>query len=164
MSRFPSADALASWAGVANGNNESTGKRRSGKTTKGNQALSVALNQAAHGASYTKDTYLSAQYRCLAARGGKKRAIMALMYSILVIAYHLIQRTEPYRDLGGDYFDKRPPEATAKHLVKRLEQLGFGFIATTCDLPSCIGIFKTVLLRSISSPIMDWRKAEKPGV
>jgi transposase len=125
MSRFPSADALASWAGVAPGNNESAGKRRSGKTTKGNQALSVALNQAAHGASHTKDTYLSAQYRRLAARRGKKRAIMALMHSILVIAYHLIQRSEPYRDLGGDYFDKRRPEATAKHLVKRHEQLGY---------------------------------------
>ena len=125
MSRFPSADALASWAGVAPGNNESAGKRRSGKTTKGNQALSVALNQAAHGASHTKDTYLSAQYRRLAARRGKKRAIMALMHSILVIAYHLIQRSEPYRDLGGDYFDKRRPESTAKHLVKRLEQLGY---------------------------------------
>jgi transposase len=125
MSRFPSADALASWAGVAPGNNESAGKRRSGKTTKGNQALSVALNQAAHGASHTKDTYLSAQYRRLAARRGKKRAIMALMHSILVIAYHLIQRSEPYRDMGGDYFDKRRPEATAKHLVKRLEQLGY---------------------------------------
>ena len=125
MSRFPSAEALASWAGVAPGNNESAGKRRSGKTTKGNQALSIALNQAAHGASRTKDTYLSAQYRRLAARRGKKRAIMALMYSILVIAYHLIQRSEPYCDLGGDYFDKRRPEATAKHLVKRLEQLGY---------------------------------------
>lgn len=125
MSRFPSADALASWAGVAPGNNESAGKRRSGKTTKGSQALSVALNQAAHGASHTKDTYLSAQYRRLAARRGKKRAIMALMHSILVISYHLIHRSEPYRDLGGDYFDKRRPEATAKHLLKRLEQLGY---------------------------------------
>jgi transposase len=125
MSHFPSADALASWAGVAPGNNESAGKRRSGKTTKGSQALSVALNQAAHGASHTKDTYLSAQYRRLAARRGKKKAIMALMHSILVIAYHIIERSEPYRDLGGDYFDKRRPEATAKHLVKRLEQLGY---------------------------------------
>lgn len=128
MSRFPSADSLASWAGVAPGNNESSGKRRSGKTTKGNQALSVALNQAAHGASHTKDTYLSAQYRRLAARRGKKKAIMALMHSILVIAYHLIQRSEPYHDLGGDYFDKRRPEATAKHLVKRLEQLGYSVL------------------------------------
>ncbi len=50
---------------------------------------------------------------------------MALMHSILVIAYHLIQRSEPYRDLGGDYLDKRRPEATAKHHVKRLEQLGY---------------------------------------
>lgn len=125
MSRFPSADNLASWAGVAPGNNESAGKRRSGKTTKGNKALSTALNQAAHAASHTKNTYLSAQYRRLAARRGKKKAIVALEHTILVIAYHLIKRQEPYRELGGNYFDKRRPEATAKHLVKRLEQLGY---------------------------------------
>lgn len=125
MSRFPSAGNLASWAGVAPGNNESAGKRRSGKTTKGNKALSTALNQAAHAASHTKDTYLSAQYRRLAARRGKKKAIVALEHTILVIAYHLIKRQEPYRELGGDYFDKRRPEATAKRLVKRLEQLGY---------------------------------------
>jgi transposase len=125
MSRFPSADNLASWAGVAPGNNESAGKRRSGKTTKGNKALSTALNQAAHAASHTKDTYLSAQYRRLAARRGKKKAIVALEHTILVIAYHLIKRQEPYHELGGDYFDKRRPEATAKRLVKRLELLGY---------------------------------------
>jgi transposase len=125
MSRFPSADALASWAGVAPGNNESAGKRRSGKTTKGNKPLDTALNQAAHAASHTKDTYLSAQYRRLAARRGKKKAIVALEHTILVIAYHLIKRHEPYRELGGDYFDKRRPEATANRLIKRLEQLGY---------------------------------------
>jgi transposase len=125
MSRFPSANHLASWAGVAPGNNESAGKRRSGKTTKGNKALSIALNQAAHAAARTKDTYLSAQYRRLAARRGKKRAIVALEHTILVIAYHLINRKEPYLELGGDYFDKRRPEATAKRLIKRLEELGY---------------------------------------
>ena len=125
MSRFPSAAHLAAWAGVAPGNNESAGKRRSGKTRKGNRALGVALNQAAHGASHTKGTYLSAQYHRLAGRRGKKRAIMAVAHSILVIAYHLIKRQEPYRELGGDYFDQRRPEATAKRLVKRLEQLGY---------------------------------------
>ena len=125
MSRFPSAAHLAAWAGVAPGNNESAGKRRSGKTRKGNQALGVALNQAAHGAAHTKGTYLSAQYHRLAGRRGKKKAIMAVAHSILVIAYHLIKRQEPYRELGGDYFDQRRPEATAKRLVKRLQQLSY---------------------------------------
>jgi transposase len=125
MNRFPDADHLASWAGVAPGNNESAGKRRSGKTRKGNKALGVALNHAAHGAARTKDTYLSAQYHRLAGRRGKKRAIMAVEHSILVMAYHMIQRKEPYRELGNDYFDKRRPEVTAKRLVKRLEQLGY---------------------------------------
>jgi transposase len=128
MSRFPSAAHLAAWAGVAPGNNESAGKRRSGKTRKGNQALGVALNQAAHGAAHTKGTYLSAQYHRLAGRRGKKKAIMAVAHSILVIAYHLIKRQEPYRELGGDYFDQRRPEATAKRLVKRLQQLGYEVI------------------------------------
>jgi transposase len=125
MSRFPSADHLAAWAGVAPGNNESAGKRRSGKTRKGNRPLGAALNQAANAASHTKATYLSAQYHRLAGRRGKKKAIVAVEHSILVIAYHVIKRKEPYRELGGDYFDKRRPEATAKHLVKRLEQLGY---------------------------------------
>jgi hypothetical protein len=83
------------------------------------------LNQAAHAAARTKNTYLSAQYRRLAARRGKKKAIVALEHTILVIAYHLIKLHELYCELSGDYFDKRRPEATAKRLMKRLEQLGF---------------------------------------
>jgi transposase len=125
MSRFPSANHLASWAGVAPGNNESAGKRRSGRTTQGNHALGVALNHAANAASHTKNTYLAAQYHRLATRRGKKKAIVALEHSILIIAYHIIQRKEPFHELGGDYFDKRRPEATAQRLVKRLEHLGF---------------------------------------
>lgn len=125
MSRFPTADHLAAWAGVAPGNNESGGKRRRSKRRKGNKPLGAALNQAAHAAAHTKDTYLSAQYHRLARRIGRNKAIMAVAHSILVIAYHLIQRQEPYRELGADYFDKRRPEATAKHLVKRLEKLGY---------------------------------------
>jgi transposase len=125
MSRFPSAAHLASWAGVSPGNHESAGKHYSGKTTKGNHALSAALNQAAHAAARTKNTYLSAQYRRLAARRGKKVAIVALEHTLLVIGYHLIFRKEPYHELGGDYFDKRRPEVTAKRLIKRLERLGY---------------------------------------
>jgi len=125
MSRFPTAAHLAAWAGVAPGNNESGGKRRTGKTRKGSKPLGVALNQAAHATARTKNTYLAAQYHRLARRRGKKKAIMAVAHSILVIAYHLIQCKEPYRDLGADYFDKRRPEALANHLVKRLEGLGY---------------------------------------
>lgn len=125
MSRFPTADHLAAWAGVSPGNNESAGKRRSGRTRKGNQALRTVLNQAAHAAAHTKNTYLSAQYHRLAGRRGAKKAIVAVEHSILVIAYHLIERKEPYKELGGDYFDKRNVEATAKRLTKRLERLGY---------------------------------------
>ena len=125
MSHFASADHLAAWAGVAPGNNASAGKRYSGKTRKGNKPLRVALAQAAHGAARTKNTYLSAQYHRLASRRGKKKALMAVAHSILVIAYYLIQRKETYRELGGNYFDERQPEVTAKRLLKRLEQLGY---------------------------------------
>jgi len=125
MSRFPSADHLAAWAGVAPGNHESAGKRRSGRTRQGNKSLGAALNQAAHAAARTKNTYLAAQYHRLAARRGKKKAIVAVMHSILVMAYHIIQRNEPYRELGGNYFDQRKPEATLQRLVKRIQKLGY---------------------------------------
>jgi transposase len=125
MTRFPSADHLASWAGVAPGNYESAGKRASGKTRKGNRFLRTSLVQAAHAAARTKGTYLSAQYRRLATRRGKKRAILAVAHSILVMAYYMIQRQEPYHEAGADFFDRLQPEDTARRLVKRLEQLGY---------------------------------------
>jgi transposase len=125
MSRFPSADHLASWAGVAPGNHESAGKRTSGKTRQGHRFLRTVLVQAAHAAARTKGTYLSAQYRRRAARRGKKRALMAVAHSMLVMAYHMIQRQEPYREAGADFFDRLQPEDTARRLVKRLEHLGY---------------------------------------
>jgi transposase len=125
MSHFPTADHLAAWAGLAPGNDESAGKRRSGRTRKGNRALRQGLIQAAHAAAHSKRTYLAAQYHRVAARRGSKRAIVAVAHSILVIAYHLIARQEEYRELGGDYFDRQRPEVTAKRLVIRLEKLGY---------------------------------------
>lgn len=125
MSRFPDADHLASWAGVAPGNRESAGKRYSGKTRKGSRALRTVLVQAAHAATHTKDTYLAAQYRRLAGRRGKKRALMAVAHSILVMAYHMLSRHEPYHERGATYFDRVRPEQTAKRLVKHLERLGY---------------------------------------
>jgi transposase len=125
MSRFPTADHLASWAGVAPGNNESAGKRLSGRTRKGNQALVSALTQAAHAASRKKSTYLHAQFHRLAGRRGKKKAITAVAHSILIIAYHMLKLKAPYYELGSDFFDKRNVQATTMRMVRRLEILGY---------------------------------------
>jgi len=125
MSRFPSARHLAAWAGVAPGNQESAGKRRSGKTRKGDRILCTGLIQAAHAAAHTKGNYLSAQYHRLAARRGKKKALVAVAHSILVIVYHMLLRKQPYQDLGANYFDQLNPELTAKRLAKRIEKLGY---------------------------------------
>jgi transposase len=101
------------------------GKRASGKTRKGNRFLRTTLVQAAHTAARTKGTYLSAQYRRLAARRGRKRAILAVAHSILMMAYDMLQRKEPYREAGADFFDRLQPEDTARRLIKQLERLGY---------------------------------------
>ena len=124
MSRFPSAAHAASWAGLAPGKNESAGKNRSGKVTPGNRHLKSMLVQSAHAVSRTKNNYLAAQFRRLAARRGKKRAAVAVAHSILVIAYHMLRDGTEYHELGGDYFDKRNKEKLQRGLVRRLEGLG----------------------------------------
>lgn len=125
MSRFPTAGQLASWAGMCPGNNQSGGKRRGGKTSKGDPWLRAALVEAAHAAGRRRNTYLSAQYRRLASRRGKKRAAVAVGHTILVIAYHLLERSCDYEELGGDYFDKRDHQFVERRLVRRLEGLGY---------------------------------------
>jgi transposase len=124
MKPFATAASLASWAGVCPGNNESAGKRRSGRTRKGNQWLRSALIQAAWAASRTKDTYLSAHFRRISARRGAKRAAVAVSHTILVIIYHVLNRRTAYQDLGADYLDRLAPERLVNRLVKRLERLG----------------------------------------
>src|SRR5205085_9157322 len=104
MSRFASDKHLASWAGMCPGNNESAGKRKSGKTTKGSQYLRAALVQAAWAASRTKETYLATQYQRLVKRMGKHKALVAVGHSILVMAYFVLLRKQSYQELGGDYF------------------------------------------------------------
>jgi transposase len=107
------------------GNNESAGKRRSGKTRKGSRWLRQVLIEAAHAAARTKDTYLSAHYHRLAARRGTKRALVALGHTILVMVYYVLRRGVPYHELGGNYFDERQRQAVEHRLVRRLEQLGY---------------------------------------
>ncbi len=125
LRRFPSAKHLASWAGMCPGNKESGGKRLSGKTRKGNTWLRQVLIEIAHVASKTKDTYLAAQYRRIAARRGKKRALVALGHTILVMIYHILTRRESYRELGGAYFDQLERQRVEQRLVHRLERLGY---------------------------------------
>jgi transposase len=125
MARFPSAKHLASWAGMCPGNYESGGKRLSGKTRKGSRWLRQVLVEAAHVAAKTKQTYLAAQYRRIAARRGKKRALIALGHTILIIVYHLLTRKQPYQDLGAAYFDTRDQRRIEHRLVRRLERLGY---------------------------------------
>lgn len=124
MNRFPSDGHLASWAGMCSGNNESAGKRRSGRTTKGDRWLKRILVQAAWAASHTKGTYLAAQYRRLSKRRGRKRALVAVGHTLLVIIYHVLKRGTTYAELGGDFLDRQEPERLTRQLVKRLESLG----------------------------------------
>ncbi len=125
MGRFPSAKHLASWAGICPGNHESAGKRRSRHTRKGSRWLRQALTEAAHGAAHTKKTYLAALYHRIAARRGRKKAVIAVAHAILVICYYLLMRQEPYRELGANYFDERERQDVERRLVKRLQRLGY---------------------------------------
>jgi transposase len=122
---FPTAGHLCAWAGVAPGNHQSAGKTLCRRTRQGNRNLKRVLVEAAHAAVKVKDTYLAAQYHRLVGRRGKKRAIVAVAHSILVIAYHLMKRDEDYRELGGNYFDTRQPVTATQNLVSRLQQLGY---------------------------------------
>jgi len=125
MTRFPTAPHLASWAGMCPGNNESAGKRKTGKTRKGDPWLRSALIEAAHASSRARNTYLGAQYRRLVARKGRKKAAVAVGHTMLVIAYYLLTRQTDYADLGPTYFDQRDDHHVTQRLVHRLEALGY---------------------------------------
>jgi transposase len=124
MSVFPTAGHLASWAGVCPGNNQSAGKRRSGRTRKESKWLELALKDAAMSAANTNDSYLQAQYRRLKPRVGHSCALGAVKHSILYAIWHMLQTGELYKDLGGDYFRHRNPERETRRLVAQLEALG----------------------------------------
>jgi transposase len=125
MRRFGTASRLSAWTGVAPGNDESAGKQRSGKTRKGNRTLRTGLTQIAHAAARTKGTYLSTLYQRLATRRGKTWAIMAVAHAIVVSAFHMLSRHEPYRELGANYFDEQRRDHLVGHLTRRIQRLGY---------------------------------------
>jgi transposase len=125
MSRFGSSARLASWAGRCPGHHASAGRSRSGKTRKGSKWLAATLAQCAEAAGHTKHTYLGAQFARLRGRRGHAKARGAVAHSILVAAYHVLDRHVPYQDLGADWFHRRRPEAHARRLAHQIEALGY---------------------------------------
>ena len=121
---FADAAHLASWAGICPGNKATGGKRLSGRTRKGNTYLRAALVQAAWGASLKRDCYLSSQFHRLVKRLGRKKALVAVAHSLLVISFHVLQNDQTYTELGGDYFDRHHVEQQREYYLRRLQMLG----------------------------------------
>ncbi len=125
MRQFPTANHLSAWGGLAPGNRQSGGKRFHARLSDGNRQLRKIMVQCAWAAVRTKDSYFSSLYHRLAARRGKKRAIVAVAHSMLVSFYHMLSKRQPYQDLGADYFDQRSKGVKTDWLLKQLNKLGY---------------------------------------
>jgi transposase len=125
LSPFPDAKHLASWAALCPGNNESAGKRKQGRTRKGNRYLRRVLVQAAWAAGHSKGTFLSSLFFRFARRQGMKKAAVSVAHRMLLILYPIIRDGASYQDRGDDYFDRLNPVKTAHRLISRLERLGY---------------------------------------
>lgn len=125
LRRFPTAGHLCSWAAVCPGQNESAGKRRSGKTRNGNRYLRGQLIQGALGAIHRKGTALQARYHRVKRHRGHKKAVVAVAHQMLEIAYYVMHDDVTYQELGADYFDRRHAERAVRRHVRQLEALGF---------------------------------------
>lgn len=125
MSRFPSAAHLCSWAGVCPGNYQSAGRRKHGKTTKGNKALKTILTQCAKSAKTVKSSYFSAQYQRITARRGKNRATLAVAHFMLIAIYHILKNKTAFLDLGSNYYDSFNQDRKINSYLKRLKSLGW---------------------------------------
>jgi len=124
MGRFPNEQHLASWAGMSPGCNESGGKKKSSRTTHGDQYLKTVLTQFAWAATRTKKTYLRSKYDSLVGRRGKKRALVAVGHKILVAAYFILKDKTAYKELGAEYLDNRKKDKQIQRYLDKLKDLG----------------------------------------
>jgi len=124
MTRFPSASHICSWSGLSPGNNESAGKRKSGKTNKGNKHLKSILIQCAKAAAKDKKSFFYAQYQRLVVRRGANRASVAVAHSMLIAIYHMLKDKVPFKDLSSDYYTKFNTQSKANYYIKKLQELG----------------------------------------
>jgi transposase len=131
MNAFPTAAHLASWAGQCPGNDQSAGKRRSGRTRNGSKWLDAALKDAAIASIRTNHSYLQALYRHKRSRIGHGRALGAVKHSILCACWHMLATGQLYHDLGSDYYTHRNPERQTRRLIAQLERLGHNVTLTT---------------------------------
>jgi transposase len=141
LSRRPStgwipspASPAASWTGICPGNNESAGKRKSGKTRKGNRWLRATLVECARGAVRARRSYLAAQYHRIARSRGDKKAIVVVGHSVLVAAWYLLRHGGSYRELGGDYFDRLNRQHLIRYHTRRLAD--FGIVVPPAPVPA----------------------------
>ena len=141
MRQFPTPDMLAAWTGLAPGNNESGGKRHSGRTTKGNRFVKSVMVQAAWSAVRSKDNRLKARYHRLIARRGKKRAIVAVAHTMIIIVWHILAHAQPYQELGSDYYNQRKKESKMSYLIRQLEKLSAGLSQSHSTCRSLEGSF-----------------------
>jgi transposase len=125
MSRFPTAAHFASWAKLCPGNDESAGKRRSGRTGVGSRWLRSTMVEAAWSASRVRNSYFAAQYHRLVPRRGKRRPAVAVAHSMLIAIYHLIKDGTVYQDLGPTHFDELDRQRITHRAVRRLQALGY---------------------------------------
>jgi transposase len=125
MSRFPTAANLASWCGLSPGNNESAGKRKRGKTCKGNKTLKTTLIQCAQAAIKKKDSFFKAKYERLTVRRGNNRAKVAVAHSIIIAIWNMLKFNTPFEDLGANYYINHNPEKKMNYYLKKLTELGW---------------------------------------
>ena len=131
MSQFPTAAHLASWAGTCPGSNESAGRVKSTHTRPGNPYLKGALGIAALSAARSRDTYLAAKYRRIAARRGPVKAIVAVEHAMLIAIWNMLTTGQVYDDLGGDFYTRRNPDKAKNRAVDQLRKMGYDVTLTT---------------------------------
>ncbi len=125
MSKFPSAKHLGSWAGLCPGNNESAGKQKSGRITHGNKQVKAVMTEAAWTSTRTKNTFYSECYHRIAARRGKKFALLAVAYSMLTAVYNILDNNVTYKELGSEFVSLLIEKKRKKYLAAELTKLGY---------------------------------------